>query len=94
MKIYHSNDPQEIEHMLDEGYEPVECSIGGRSIVGDLQMDHHGELSHLTGVAIRAYENYGARKDDPRFVVTGAADADATFAIAASRRIASSSKQR
>ena len=83
MKIHHSNDPQEIVYMLDEGYEPIECSIGGRSIVGDLEMDHHGDLSHLTGVAIRAYENYGARKDDPSFVVTGAADADATFAIAA-----------
>jgi hypothetical protein len=47
-------------------------------------MDHHGEYSDLDGVAVRAYrDHFSARKDDPRFVVTGNADADATFAIAA-----------
>lgn len=53
-------------------------------MVGSLKMDHHGDNSHLEGVAVRAYrDHFGVRKDDPRFVVTGMADADATFAIAA-----------
>src|SRR5258708_10597265 len=47
-------------------------------------MDHHGVLAHLESVALRAWRDHrGARCADPRFVVTGAADADATFAIAA-----------
>jgi hypothetical protein len=46
-------------------------------------MDHHAALSGLEGVAVRAYrDHFGARREDPRFVVTGAADADATFCIA------------
>lgn len=68
-----------------EGFEPVECSFGGNgSVVGPLVMDHHGAHSALEGVAVRAYrDHFGVRAADPRFVVTGAADADATFAIAA-----------
>lgn len=78
-----TNDENEIRTLVAEGFCPVECSIGGNSIVDDLQMDHHGKLSHLEGVAVRAYrDSFGARKDDPRFVVCGAADADACFAIA------------
>jgi hypothetical protein len=47
-------------------------------------MDHHGKMSHLEGVAIRAYrDHYGERRNKPRFVVTGFPDEDATFAIAA-----------
>lgn len=68
----------------DHGFEPIECSIDGQSVMGPLNMDHHNDQSHRLGVAVRAYrDHFGARKDDPRFVVTGAADADATFAIAA-----------
>lgn len=79
-----TNDATEIANLIANGFCPVECSIGGKSLVDDLKMDHHGELSELEGVAIRAYrDHFGARKDDPRFVVTGNADADATFAIAA-----------
>ena len=66
------------------GFCSVECSFGEESVVDALAMDHHGALSHLESVALRAWrEHRGARRDDPRFVVTGAADADATFAIAA-----------
>jgi hypothetical protein len=80
-----SNDADEIRRLVkEEGFCPVECSIGGKSLVDDLKMDHHGELSELEGVAVRAYrDHFGARKDNPKFVVTGAADADAAFAIAA-----------
>jgi hypothetical protein len=82
--LRHSNDAAEIRDLAAQGFEPVECSIDGVSIVGPLVMDHHGELSHLEGVAVRAYRDaFGARVADPRFVVTGRADADATFAIAA-----------
>ena len=70
--------------MIAAGYEAVECSIDGRSLVGALEMDHHGERSHLEGVAVRGYRDHlGARRDDPRFVVTGRADEDATFCVAA-----------
>lgn len=78
-----SNDAEEIRQLVKEGFCPVECSIG-ESIVDDLVMDHHGEFSHLESVAIRAYrDNFGTRRDDPRFVVAGSVDADAAFCIAA-----------
>jgi hypothetical protein len=84
LQIIHVSDKTAAETLRDAGYCPVECSFGHLgSVVDNLKMDHHGALSHLTGVAVRAYtELFGARKDDPRFVVTGAADADMTFAIA------------
>ena len=79
-----SNNVVEIKTLVAEGFCPVECSIGGESITDELLMDHHGSNSHLEGVAVRAYrDNFGARKDDPRFVTTGSADADCTFAVAA-----------
>lgn len=78
-----SNSIEEIRALVAEGFCPVECSIGGESIVDALEMDHHGKLSHLEGVAVRAYrDQFAARKSDPRFVVCGTADADACFAIA------------
>jgi hypothetical protein len=84
IRIIHTSNVDEVKKLTKEGWEPVECSIGGESLVGRLQMDHHGALSHLEGVAVRAYrDHFGACKDAQGFVVTGAADADATFAIAA-----------
>jgi hypothetical protein len=83
-EIHHASVVAEAEHFRDLGYCPVECSFGNRSVVDDLKMDHHGELSNLEPVGIRAYRDQaGCRSLDPRFVVTGSADADATFAIAA-----------
>jgi hypothetical protein len=79
-----SNDAAEIKALVAEGFCPIECSIGGESIVDDLMMDHHGKLSHLEPVSIRAYrDHFGTRAADPRFVTTGAADADACFTAAA-----------
>lgn len=79
-----SNNAEEIRRLVSEGFCPVECSINGESIVDDLQMDHHGKLSHLEPVSIRAYrDHFGVRAEDPRFVTTGAADADACFTVAA-----------
>jgi hypothetical protein len=79
-----TNDAQEVQDLISQGFAAIECSIGGESLVCDLEMDHHGERSHLESVAIRAYRDlYGTRTEDPRFVVAGSPDADATFAIAA-----------
>lgn len=85
MEIKFTNDYHEAVGLAKIGYEPIECSFGSKgSVVGKLVMDHHGEYSNLEGVAIRAYrDHFGAMADDPRFVVTGKADADACFAIAA-----------
>jgi len=83
MEIVWTANVDEVRALAARGYEPVECALGSESIVGPLQMDHHGRLSHLEGVALRAYrDHFGSRREAPRFVVTGTADADATFAIA------------
>lgn len=83
--IIHTSDKATADELAKQGYEPIECSFGAAgSSLGELAMDHHGAESWREGVALRAYrDHFGSRKDDARFVVTGAADADATFAIAA-----------
>lgn len=82
LTIVHVTNVDEARALVAQGYCPVEFSAG-QSVVDHLQMDHHGAYSHLEGVAVRAFRDHlGARANDPRFVVTGAADADATFAIA------------
>lgn len=85
IEIVHVNEKSAADALVAQGYEAIECSFGHfGSSLGTLAMDHHGAESHREGVAIRAYrDHFGARAADPRFVVTGAADADATFAIAA-----------
>lgn len=84
MNLVLTNNAEEIRALVSEGYCPIECSIGGESIVDSLNMDHHGANSVLEAVALRAYRDlYGVRAEDPRFVVTGVADADATFAVGA-----------
>lgn len=85
IEIVHTNDAREASLLAQTGYEPVECSFGtDGSVIGKLAMDHHGTESWREGVALRAYrDHFGARANDPRFVVTGDADGDATFCIAA-----------
>ena len=83
LKIIVTNDASEVRSLISQGYCAIECSIGGESITCDLQMDHHGENSNLESVAIRSYrDHFGARREDPRFVVVGTPDADACFCIA------------
>jgi len=84
IRLVLSNNAEEICGLVSQGFCPVECSIGGESIVDSLNMDHHGANSALEAVGLRAYRDlYGVRAEDPRFVVTGVADADATFAVVA-----------
>jgi hypothetical protein len=83
MELILSNNVKEIEAFVEAGFCPIECSIDGKSIVDELQMDHHGELSNLESVAVRAYrDHFGARSNDPRYICTGVPDADACFAVA------------
>lgn len=82
--IVHTNDIAEARRLTAEGYEPIECSFGcGDSVLGPLNMDHHGAESWREGVALRAYRDHAGYRPNGKFVVTGHADADATFAIAA-----------
>jgi hypothetical protein len=83
--IAHTHDYDTACRLRDDGYEPVECAFGQHgSVLGKYALDHHGTESHREGVALRACRDlYGARKRDPRFVVTGTPDADAVLAIVA-----------
>lgn len=84
MHIIVTNNENQVQDLVNKGFCPVECSIGGRSFVDELTMDHHGEFSNLEAVSLRAYrDHFGSRKSDPRFVIVGNPDADATFAVAA-----------
>lgn len=91
MHIIFAKTFQEASDAMFDGAVPIECSFGHLgSVVDDrFVMDHHGTLSHLEGVALRAYrDHFGALQQQfkdgtVKFVVTGAADADACFAIAA-----------
>ncbi len=85
LDIRYTNDYREACRLRDLGYEPIECAYGQHgSVLGRYELDHHGDESHREGVALRACRDlYGARADDPRFVVTGTPDADAVLAIIA-----------
>lgn len=85
MQIAFTHDYTEACRLRDAGFEPIECAFGQYgSVLGEYNLDHHGTESHREGVALRACRDlYGARRDDPRFVVTGTPDADAVLAIIA-----------
>lgn len=74
-----------IEEVLGAGYEPVECSFGGTSIVGKYKLDHHGKLSSEEPVSVKAARLALEPGFEPlhKFAVTGMADGDATYAILA-----------
>lgn len=85
MQIAFTHDYREACALRDAGYEPIECAFGQYgSVLGEFALDHHGTESHREGVALRACRDlFGARRADPRFVVTGTPDADAVLAIIA-----------
>lgn len=75
MHIVHSNDRERIEALISQNYEPIECSIDGKSLVGPLKMDHHGDNSALEGVAVRAYRDArGACKEGERDIIVPCTD--------------------
>ncbi len=74
---------EDAKKLLEQGYCPVEVSFGGENVIDELMLDHHGMMSYMDSVAIRAYRDfYGKRVDDPRFVINHV-DADCIFAVAA-----------
>lgn len=85
MEIIYTDSYEEALSLRDKGYEPIECAFGSYgSVMGELALDHHGNESHREGVAIRSCRDfYAARREDPRFVVTGTPDADAILSILA-----------
>ena len=85
IKVKHVSTREEAADLAIAGWEPIECSFGTEgSVLGRFALDHHGDESGREGVALRAYrDHFGALEHDPRFVVTGDADEDATFAIGA-----------
>ncbi len=89
LEIVHTSDKAEALALLNAGYCGVELSIGGETVVlpdtPDAQIwDHHNQYAHLGSVGKRSYlpEFFGSRRLDPRFVVTGKGDADATLCVA------------
>lgn len=84
IRLIHTSNADFARQMASDGWCPIECSFGSGSVMDALCMDHHGSESHREGVALRAYrDHFAACKERAQFIVTGAADADATFAIAA-----------
>ncbi len=82
--IQYTDHMWEAQQWVSRGYEAIECAFGKGSVMGPLNMDHHGEESWREGVALRACrDHYGALQAKPRFVVTGTPDADAVLAIIA-----------
>jgi hypothetical protein len=83
MRVRIATNASEARRLRRGGYCPVECSFGAASVVDRLCMDHHGRFSDLSAVAVRAYtRHFAVRTRRPRFVVTGYADEDVTWAIA------------
>lgn len=89
--VAHVTQVDEALLYLSKGFEPVECAFGDRSIVGVLGMDHHGCNADNLPVSIRAAHMAFAPAYialAKMFVVTGAADPDALYAmLALSQRI-------
>ncbi len=82
LKIVVSKNIETVRELAAQGYCPVECSFGSETVVDELMLDHHGRMSHLESVAIRAYRDFfGACAEDPRFVINHI-DADCIFAVA------------
>ena len=83
MEIIFANSKEEAERALEKGFEPVECAFGRDSVIGPLKLDHHGEYSHLEAVSISAAKLALEGITQDKFVVTGKADCDQCYAIAA-----------
>ena len=85
LDILYTSRYEEALRYAQQGYEPIECAFGSHgSVLGPLNMDHHGSEAWREGVALRACrDHYGALRSHRCFVVTGTPDADAVLAIVA-----------
>jgi|SRR3989338_9234121 len=83
VELKYANTLHEAQEASDSGYEPVECAFGKTSIVGSLQLDHHGSYSHLNAVSIRAAKYALEGKEKYQFVIAGSPDNDQMYAVAA-----------
>jgi len=81
--LIYANTLDEAIEAKNKGFEPVECAFGKESVVGKFILDHHGKYSNEPAVSIKAAKlaQQGVRLDN--FVVTGQADCDQMYAIAA-----------
>jgi len=83
VNIRYAQTLEEAINYEKEGYEPVECSFGKHSVVGKLLLDHHGQYSGQDAVSIKAAKFALNGIKLKNFVVTGEADCDQCYAIAA-----------
>ena len=82
-EIIYAQDMKEALEATKRGFEPVECSFGRDSVVGIYKLDHHGQYSSEEAVSIKAARLALEDVKLEKFVVTGAADCDQCYAIAA-----------
>ncbi len=82
-ELRYAQNMEEALKALEEGFEPVECSFGPDSVIGKYKLDHHGKYSGEEAVSVKAAKLALAGERCDRFVVTGAADCDQSYAIAA-----------
>jgi len=81
--LYASNMAEALD-MATKGFEPVECAFGREgSAVGRYKLDHHGQYSGEEAVSVKAARLALEGVKLQRFVVTGDADCDQCYAIAA-----------
>jgi hypothetical protein len=83
MELKYANTAIEAHEAAENGFEPVECSFGKESIVGGYVLDHHGKYSCEDAVSIKAAKMALDGINLEKFVVTGEADCDQVYAIAA-----------
>lgn len=83
VSIVYANSQKDALDALINGYEPIECSFGKDSVVGAYFLDHHGLYSNEDCVAVKAAKLVQLDIRLDKFVVTGTADCDQCYAIAA-----------
>lgn len=92
LEIRYARTVEEAEAGRDHGFEPIECSFGLRSVVGPLQLDHHGSLAGEEPVSLKAakimLQNGGGERSPlqglsqiaRRFQFAGMPDPDSVYA--------------
>lgn len=83
VELIYANNLEDALNALENGFEPVECSFGDKSVVGKHILDHHGKYAGEEAVSIKAVRLALKGVTLDKFVVTGTADCDQCYAIAA-----------